>query len=273
MDDDQRLAQKLTAILPHLNEAQRRVLLAAEAQALGRGGITRVARAAGVSRATIHAALRDQALPRAGRVRRSGGGRKKTRDRDPTLVADLEALVSPDTRGDPMSPLRWTCKSTHQLANALQQRGHQVSERIVRELLHEAHYSLQANAKTREGHQHADRDAQFQYLNQRVKHFLAQGWPVLSVDTKKKELVGPFKNGGREWQPQGQPEQVNVHDFMDPQMGKAIPYGIYDVGRNAGWVTVGQDHDTASFAVASLRRWARRPNSSRMPSRRRLHNA
>ena len=255
MDDDQRLAQKLAAILPHLNEAQRRILLAAEAQALGRGGITRVARAAGVSRATIHAARHEQALPRATRVRRSGGGRKKTRDRDPTLVADLEALVSPDTRGDPMSPLRWTCKSTRQLARALQERGHQVSEGIVRELLHEAHYSLQANAKTREGHQHADRDAQFQYLNERVKHFLAQGWPVLSVDTKKKELVGPFKNGGREWQRQGLPEQVNVHDFIDPQVGKAIPYGIYDVGRNAGWVTVGQDHDTASFAVASLRRW------------------
>jgi hypothetical protein len=188
-------------------------------------------------------------------VRRSGGGRKKTRDRNPTLVADLEALVSPDTRGDPMSPLRWTCKSTRQLASALQQRGHQVSERIVRDLLHEAHYSLQANAKTREGHQHVDRDAQFQYLNERVKHFLARGWPVLSVDTKKKELIGPFKNGGREWQPQGTPEQVNVHDFVDPHLGKAIPYGIYDVGRNAGWVTVGQDHDTASFAVASLRRW------------------
>jgi hypothetical protein len=154
-----------------------------------------------------------------------------------------------------MSPLRWTCKSTRQLATALNQRGHQVSERIVRDLLHEARYSLQANAKTREGRQHADRDAQFQYLNERVKHFLAQGWPVLSVDTKKKELVGAFKQGGREWQPHGDPEQVNVHDFMDRQLGKAIPYGIYDVGRNAGWVTVGQDHDTASFAVASLRRW------------------
>lgn len=255
MDDDQRLAQKLAAILPHLNAAQRRVLLVAEAQALGRGGITRVARAAGVSRATIHAALHQQALPGATRVRRSGGGRKKTRARDPRLVADLEALVSPDTRGDPMSPLRGTCKSTRQLASALQERGHQVSERIVRDLLHEAHYSLQANAKTRAGHQHADRDAQFQYLNERVKHFLAQGWPVLSVDTKKQQLVGPCKNGGREWQPQGMPEQVNVHDFMDPQLGKAIPYGIYDVGRNAGWVTVGQDHDPASFAVASLWRW------------------
>ncbi len=257
MDDDQRLAQKLAAILPHLNEKQRRVLLAAEARALGRGGITRVARAAGVTRATIHTALHEQTDPlsTAERVRRSGGGRKKTRDRDPTLVADLEALVNPDTRGDPMSPLRWTCKSTRQLATALQQRGHQVSERLVRTLLHEAHYSLQANAKTREGRHHTDRDAQFQYLNERVKQFVAQDWPVVSVDAKKKELVGTFKNGGREWQPKGEPEQVNVHDFPDPEVGKAIPYGIYDVGRNAGWVTVGQDHDTASFAVASLRRW------------------
>ncbi len=257
MDDDERLAQKLATILPHLNEKQRRVLLAAEARAVGHGGITRVARAAGVTRATIHTALHEHAhvVPPAERVRRSGGGRKKTRDRDPTLVADLEALVSPDTRGDPMSPLRWTCKSTRQLAAALQHRGHQVSERLVRTLLHEARYSLQANAKTREGSRHADRDAQFQYLNERVKHFLAQGWPVVSVDAKKKELVGPFKNGGREWQPQGEPEPVTVHDFPDPTLGKAIPYGIYDVGRNTGWVTVGQDHDTASFAVATLRRW------------------
>jgi hypothetical protein len=154
-----------------------------------------------------------------------------------------------------MSPLRWTCKSTRQLAAALTQRGHHVSERIVRNLLHAAGYSLQANAKTREGRQHSDRDAQFRYLNERMKTFLAQGLPVVSVDTKKKELVGNFKNGGREWQPKGTPEQVNVHDFPEPALGKAIPYGIYDVGRNIGWVTVGQDHDTASFAVASLRRW------------------
>jgi hypothetical protein len=257
MDDQTLLAQKLAAILPHLNEKQRRLLLVAEAQMLGHGGISRVARAAGVSRATLHNAMQETAplaVPGV-RVRRVGGGRKKTRDRDPTLLADLEALVDPDTRGDPMSPLRWTCKSTRQLAAALGQRGHHVSERIVRNLLHEAGYSLQANAKTREGRQHPDRDAQFRYLNEQMKAFLAQGLPVVSVDTKKKELVGPFKNGGREWQPQGTPEPVNVHDFPDPALGKAIPYGIYDVGRNAGWVTVGQDHDTASFAVASVRRW------------------
>jgi hypothetical protein len=257
MDEDTLLAQKFAAILPHLNEKQRRLLLAAEARTLGHGGISRVARASGVSRATLHQAMDEQAQPGVPsvRVRRPGGGRKKTGDRDPTLLADLEALVDPDTRGDPMSPLRWTCKSTRQLAAALTQRGHHVSERIVRNLLHAAGYSLQANAKTREGRQHSDRDAQFRYLNERMKTFLAQGLPVVSVDTKKKELVGNFKNGGREWQPKGTPEQVNVHDFPEPALGKAIPYGIYDVGRNIGWVTVGQDHDTASFAVASLRRW------------------
>jgi len=257
MDADAVLAQKLAAILPRLNEKQRRLLLAAEAQALGHGGIARVARAAGVSRPTIHKALLELTQPDAApeRVRQVGGGRKLLQDQDPTLLADLEALVDPDTRGDPMSPLRWTCKSTRQLAAALSDRGHPVSHRAVAALLQAAGYSLQAPAKTLEGKQHPDRDAQFRYLNEQVKAFLAEGQPVVSVDTKKKELVGPFKNGGREWQPQGQPERVNVYDFPDPRVGKAIPYGIYDIGRNAGWVTVGQDHDTASFAAASLRRW------------------
>jgi hypothetical protein len=257
MDPDTLLAQKLSAILPHLNEKQRRLLLAAEARALGRGGITRVARASGISRATIHTALRAEELitPATERVRRGGGGRRKTIERDLTLLTDLEALVSPDTRGDPMSPLRWTCKSTRQLARTLNQQGHQVSEHLVRDLLHAAGYSLQANAKTLEGSHHPDRDVQFQYLNEQIKTFLRQNWPVISVDTKKKELIGAFKNGDREWQPKGTPEQVQVHDFPDPALGKAIPYGIYDVGRNTGWVTVGQDHDTASFAVASLHRW------------------
>jgi hypothetical protein len=256
MDEDGRLARKFAAILPHLNERQRRLLLAAEARALGYGGIARVARASGVSRATVQKALREEApaVP-ADRARRAGGGRRKQRDRDPALPAALEALVSPDTRGDPIAPLRWTCTSTRQLAAALTQQGHPASERLVRGLLHEAGYSLQANAKTREGSRHPDRDAQFRYLNERIGVFLARELPVVSVDTKKKELVGAFKNGGREWQPEGLPEQVNVHDFPDPAVGKAIPYGIYDLGRNAGWVTVGQDHDTAAFAVASLRRW------------------
>ncbi len=257
MDDDAVLTAKLAAILPRLNEQQRRLLLAAEARALGRGGVTRLARVSGVSRPTITKALHELEQPplAPGRVRRVGGGRKRHADRDATLRAELETLVEPDTRGDPMSPLRWTCKSTRQLADALTQRGHPISNRVVGELLREAGYSLQANVKTREGSQHPDRDAQFRYLNDRVKAFLAQCLPVVSVDTKKKELVGSFKNGGREWRRQGQPEQVNVHDFPDPHVGKAIPYGIYDVGRNAGWVTVGRDHDTASFAVASLRRW------------------
>ena len=257
MNDDTLLAQKLATILPHLNEKQRRLLLATEARALGYGGITRVARAAGVSRPTIQKALQEieQPPPTIDRLRQVGGGRKAVHVHDLTLLAALEALVDPDTRGDPMSPLRWTCKSTRQLAAALTQGGHPVSHRVVAELLRELGYSLQAPAKMHEGSRHPDRDAQFRYLNEQSKVFLTHGWPVVSVDTKKKELVGRFKNGGQEWQPQGDPELVNVHDFPDPALGKAIPYGIYDIGRNAGWVTVGQDHDTASFAVASLRRW------------------
>ena len=257
MDGERALAEKLAAILPWLNEKQRRVLLAAEARAWGYGGVSRVARAAGVWRPTIQQGLRDLAHPdpHPDRVRQVGGGRKRLQEQDPTLVADLEALVDPDTRGDPLSPLRWTCKSTRQLATALNQAGHRVGARTVAALLHAARYSLQANAKVLEGTQHPDRNAQFQYLNQQVKQFLAAGQPVVSMDAKKKELVGDFKNGGRAWQPQGWPERVHVHDVPDPHLGKAIPDGIYDVGRNAGWVTVGQDHDTASFAVATLRRW------------------
>lgn len=257
VDADGLLTEKVTALLPYLNERQRRLFLAVEARSLGHGGVARVARASGVSRPTIQQGLRELAGPDAPpeRVRRVGGGRKALAERDPTLLTDLEALVDRDTRGDPMSPLRWTCKSTRQLAGALQERGHQVGYRTVAGLLDQAGYSLQAAAKTLEGKQHPDRDAQFHYLNDQVKAFLAAGQPVVSVDAKKKELVGAFKNGGREWQPKGQPEAVRVHDFPDKQVGKAIPYGVYDVGRNAGWVTVGRDHDTATFAVASLRRW------------------
>jgi Rhodopirellula transposase DDE domain len=259
VDTQRFLAATYAAVAPHLNERQRRLLGAAAARTLGRGGITQVARATGLSRPTIRAGGQELAQPETpqSRVRRVGGGRKALRETDPTLVAALEALVDPDTRGDPMSPLRWTCKSTAQLASALTAAGHPVSHDVVADLLRALDYSLQAPVKTREGQQHPDRDAQFRYLNEQVRDFRARDLPVLSVDAKKKELVGRFKNGGREWQPVGQPEAVNVHDFPDPLLGKAIPYGIYDVGRNTGWVSVGTDHDTASFAVESLRRWWR----------------
>jgi transposase len=272
MADDPALAHTLRMILPHLDERQRRLLLGAAARSMGWGGIATVARASGVSRPTITQGLRELERSRtsAERVRRAGGGRKKLRERAPQMVEELERLVDPDTRGDPMSPLRWTCKSTRQLAGALTQRGYPVSYPVVAELLHDLGYSLQANVKTREGTAHPDRDAQFGYLNEQVKVFLAAGLPVISVDTKKKELVGAFKNGGQEWHPTGQPERVNVHDFPDKKVGKAIPYGIYDVGRNTGWVNVGQDHDTASFAVESLRRWWRNVGADAYPTAERL---
>ena len=257
MTNDSRLLQKYASVLPHLNERQRRLVAAADAQMLGYGGIARVARAAGLNRSTLHRGLKDLVAPvlPAERVRHAGGGRKRVREQTPAIVRELEQLVDPLTRGDPQSPLRWTCKSTRQLARTLAAQGYAVSYRVVGELLRELGYSLQANAKTLEGAQHPDRNAQFEYLNAQVQTYLAKRWPVISVDAKKKELVGPYDNSGREWQPQGQPEKVNVHDFPDPQLGKAIPYGIYDVGRNLGWVNVGCDHDTASFAVESIRRW------------------
>jgi hypothetical protein len=187
--------------------------------------------------------------------RRAGGGRKRAEVGDPELVAALERLVDPESRGDPCSPLRWTCKSTQALAAALREAGHQVSEFVVRRLLKQLGYSLQANAKTAEGRQHPDRDAQFRYLNEQIRAHQAEGAPVVSVDTKKKELVGEYKNGGREWHPKGEPTEVNVYDFKDDELGKAIPYGVYDLAANTGWVTVGTDHDTAAFAVATIDRW------------------
>jgi hypothetical protein len=201
-----------------------------------------------------------------GRVRRPGGGRKPAEELDPGLAAALEALVDPDTRGDPMSPLRWTAKSTRDLASVLAERGHSASEWLVRRLLTAAGYSLQGNAKTREGNQHPDRDGQFRYLNERAAAALAAGEPVISVDAKKKELVGQFKNGGQEWAPKGSPEQVNVHDFKDPELGKAIPYGVYDLAANIGWVSVGVDHDTAAFAVQSIRNWWNAMGKDRYPA-------
>lgn len=248
---------KLKTVLPHLNEKQKRLFLAAEAKALGRGGISRVARATGVSRVTIYKALKEIGNHPfvSERVRKPGGGRKGIDVYHPDLLKELESLVDPMTRGDPMSPLRWTCKSTRQLSTELVHQGYGVSHVTVAELLHRLDYSLQANAKTLEGAEHQDRDDQFHYINERVKAFLGRGQPVISVDTKKKELVGQFKNGGREWQPKGEPEEVEIHDFATSESPKVIPYGIYDIGKNMGWVNVGCDHDTASFAVASIRRW------------------
>jgi hypothetical protein len=257
---EQEIAGRFAAISPFLDERQRRLWLAVEAQSLGRGGVSVVARATGSSRTTVTKAVGELSQPGdvvlpAGRVRRPGAGRKPVTETDPGLVTALEELVDPATRGDPESPLRWTSKSTRTLAGELSARRGPVSAWTVARLLRAAGYRLQAAVKTREGRQHPDRDAQFRYLADTVTGFLASGDPVVSVDTKKKELVGDFANKGREWQPSGQPEQVRVHDFKDPELGKAVPYGVYDVGADAGWVSVGVDHDTAAFAVESLRRW------------------
>ena len=272
MPDDLELQRKFASILPNLDERQRRLLAAAEARSLGYGGVRRVSRASGISHAAIQRALKelDAPLPPPGRVRRPGGGRKKLRDKEPAILAALEGLIAPETRGDPMSPLRWTCKSTRQLAEALAQRGFAVSHRVVGELLHHLGYSLQAMAKTLEGKQHPDRDAQFRYINEISGRSIAEGSPVISVDTKKKELVGQYANAGREWQPAGEPEEALTHDFPDRRVGKAIPYGIYDLGWDLGWVNVGVDHDTASFAVESIRRWWSGMGSEMYPDAERL---
>lgn len=251
------LAAKFEALLPHLDERQRRLLLGAEARSLGHGGIRLVARAAGVREATVSLGVSELESGEAplGRVRRPGAGRKRVRDVDAGLVPALLALVEPDVRGDPMSPLRWTAKSTRNLAAELTGQGHRVSADTVADLLREEGFSLQGNAKTIEGKQNPDRDAQFRYLNEQVKTHQAAGQPVVSVDTKKKELVGDYKNAGREWHPAGDPARVGTHDFPDERLGKAVPYGVYDLAANTGWVNVGTDHDTAAFAVESLRRW------------------
>ena len=269
------IREKFAALGALLNERTRRRWAAVEARALGRGGIARVAEATGLSRTTIGAGLRELAEGRededaSGRLRNPGAGRKALPVHDAGLVVALEKLVDPATRGDPMGPLRWTCSSAALLARELQAAGQQVSERSVNRLLHELGYSLQANRKTLEGRQHPDRDAQFNHINRQVKAFQRQRQPVVSVDTKKKELVGPFKNAGREWRPRGDPERVRVHDFPDSALGKAIPYGVYDLTRDAGWVSVGVDHDTAAFAVETLRRWWWRMGCVSYPAARRL---
>ncbi|MGW0876612.1 ISAzo13 family transposase [Streptomyces sp. NPDC002740] len=252
------LALKFEVLFPHLDERQRRLLLGAEARILGHGGIRAVARAAEVSEATVRKGVAELEADESplGRVRRSGGGRKKAVDLDSGLRPALLALVEPDERGDPMSPLRWTVKSTRSLAAELTRQGHRVGADTVGVLLREEGFSLQAGAKTLEGKQHPDRDAQFCYINEQAKEHMADGQPVISVDAKKKELIGDYKNAGHQWRPPGEPVRVKKHDFLDRKgPGKAIPYGIYDLAANAGWVNVGTDHDTAAFAVASIRRW------------------
>ncbi len=257
VDLQESLAAKFSALLPHLDERQRRLYLGSEARSLGHGGIALVARAAGVSRQTVALGVDelDGGGGPLGRARRPGGGRKRLADTDRELRLALLSLVDPESRGDPESPLRWTTMATRKLAGELTRMGHAVSSWTVARLLAEENFSLQGNAKTAEGAQHPDRDGQFRYINSQARSHMAGGQPVISVDAKKKELVGAFKNAGREWRPQGQPEQVNVHDFPDRQLGKASPYGVYDVAANRGWVSVGTDHDTAAFAVETIRRW------------------
>ena len=251
------LAGMFATVMPLLDERQRRLLAGAQARALGRGGIEAVVQAAGMSRTTVQKALRemDSGVEPPARIRRPGAGRKRLTDKDPSLLSELDAMVEPLARGDPMCPLRWTSKSTGNLADALGNMGHQVSPDTVGRLLVGMEYSLQATAKQREGDQHPDRDAQFVYLSERVGDHLRAGEPVISVDTKKKEVVGQLANKGREYQPKGQPERVDVHDFPDPAVGRAIPYGVFDVAANEGFVVVGDDHDTAAFAVATIGRW------------------
>jgi hypothetical protein len=254
--------KRFKKLAPLLDERMRRLWAAAEAEVLGFGGNVAVEKSTGISRRAIAQGRQELAevaktaacLPK-GRVRRPGAGRKKSSTKDPRLLSTLMTLVEPATRGDPENPLRWTSKSVRHLSRELKSRGIQASHQLVSELLQAEGYSLQANVKTREGGAHVDRNAQFEYLNGRVTTLQSQGQPVISVDTKKKELVGDFKNSGREWHPKGSPEAVRVHDFIIPEMGRANPYGIYDLSRNQGWVSVGTDHDTAAFAVSTIRRW------------------
>jgi hypothetical protein len=272
MADGSELAVKYALLNPYLDERQRRLVAAAEARFLGRGGIATVARATGLSRTTLHKALQElegNEVPRE-RVRKVGGGRKSKAGQDPGLVKALDRLVDPATRGDPMSPLRWSSKSTAKLAEELNRQGYAISASTVADMLKDQGYSLQANRKTREGSSHPDRDAQFQHINEETKAFQQRGAPVVSVDAKKKELVGDYKNGGREWRPKRSPEKVQVHDFPDKEKGKTTPYGVYDLTNNEGWVSVGTDHDTAEFAVQTIRSWWQQMGSNVYPGAREL---
>ena len=275
MVDEAAIRRRFRLLQGKLDEKTRRCVAAAEAEVIGVGGISIVARATGVSRRAIRVGRQELRAPgrtggRGERIRKPGGGRKRTVDTDPTLRRDLERLVEPTTRGDPESPLRWTCKSVRRLAAELTRTGHATSHRMVAELLHNLGYSLQANRKTLEGSSHPDRNAQFAHIHRKITAELAAGEPVISVDTKKKELVGDFKNGGRELRPKGRPEHVRVHDFLIPGLGRAIPYGVYDLATNTGWVSVGIDHDTAAFAVATIQRWWRSMGARAYPRARRL---
>jgi transposase len=258
------IKERFKLLAPLLNERNLRLYVATEATVLGHGGVSLVSKATGISRPTITTGCKDildqtanEGAPSAivARIRKKGGGRKRTIDIDGTLRTDLEGLIEPVTRGYPQSPLRWTAKSVRNLSDELKKMGHKISHRMVAELLHELNYSLQANRKTSEGSSHPDRNAQFEYISQKVKEFQSGSQPVISVDTKKKERVGDFKNGGRELRPKGDPEKVRVYDFEIPELGKVAPYGVYDQAHNTGWVNVGTDHDTATFAVESIRKW------------------
>jgi hypothetical protein len=265
----ERIREKFAVLQRELDERGRRLWAASEASALGRGGIQAVVEATGLAVSTVRGGCQELRRPAPAdeprRVRAPGGGRKRLTDRDPRLSAALEALVEPTTRGDPMSPLRWTCKSTRNLSDELARAGHPVSHTVVAELLAELGYSLQGNQKAIEGASHPDRNAQFEHISKTVSSFQRRGQPVVSVDTKKKELIGDFVNKGREYQPKGKPVRVRVHDFIDPKLGKVIPYGVYDLTRNCGWVSVGIDHDTAEFAVETLRRWWRKMGAVAYP--------
>ena len=273
MIDEAAIAGRYLTVAPLLDERARRLVAGAEALAISRGGVAAVARATGLARTTVRRGLEDvrsgERLAR-GRIRRPGAGRPPIEERDPTLRADLEALIEPTARGDPESPLRWTTRSVRNLADELRKGGHAVSHQTVSELLKEMGYSLQANRKTLEGASHPDRDAQFRHIDAAVQLQLSLGEPVISVDTKKKELVGPFKNGGKELRPKGEPERVLMHDFIIPELGRASPYGVYDLAANEAWVSVGTDHDTATFAVESIRRWWRSMGAGLYPEASRL---
>ncbi len=268
MIDEDAIRRRFQLLAGELDERRRRLWAAAEARAIGWGGVAAVARATGISEGTIRRGIGELEAGETlepGRVRRPGGGRKSLVEKDATLLADLERLVDEDSRGDPELPLRWTAKSVRQLADGLRELGHEVHFTSVPKLLRALGYSLQANQKTREGGSHPDRDAQFRHIGATVKQALEAGEPVISVDTKKKELVGDFKNGGREWRPKGQPVPVRVHDFKDPELGKAVPYGVYDLGEDSGWVNVGISSDTAQFAVASIQGWWEHLGRGRYP--------